>query len=172
MITIISASNRDGNLTASYSSYCRKILSASSQDFAFYNLADIPDQFSLKSVYDYETSYFEKLAREIIQPADKFLFVIPEYNGSFPGILKLFIDAVHPRYFKGKKAALIGVAAGRAGNLRGMDHFSDILNHLQVHVLPQKLPISKMDAFLEADELVDQETMHSIDEQLKRLIEF
>lgn len=172
MITIISASNREGNLTSSFSGYCKEMINGVEQDCKYFNLSDLPDQVSLKSVYEYETSYFEKIALEFIHPADKFLFVIPEYNGSFPGILKLFIDAIHPKYFYGKKAALIGVASGRAGNLRGMDHFSDILNHIQVHVLPQKLPISRMEEHLEMNELTNKETKTLIDKQINRLIEF
>ena len=172
MITIVSASNREGNLTTFYSDYCKQCMEERNQDYRYFKLSELPEKISLKSVYEYDHSHFEKLALEIIQPADRFLFVIPEYNGSFPGVLKLFVDAVQPKYFKDKKAALIGVASGRAGNLRGMDHFSDILNHLHVHVLPQKVPISRMEEYLENDELVDDGIMQLIDEQVKRLIEF
>lgn len=45
---------------------------------------------------------------ELIIPADKFYFVVPEYNGSFPGILKFFLDACSvremKRSFAGKKS--------------------------------------------------------------------
>jgi NAD(P)H-dependent FMN reductase len=48
-----------------------------------------------------------------------------------PGSLKLFIDACSVREykqnFKGKKAALVGIASGRAGNLRGMDHLTGVM---------------------------------------------
>lgn len=172
MITIISASNRKGNLTSYFSNYCKSFFEQNSVEYNYFSLHDLPDQISLASVYEYEYSHFSRLAKEYILPASKLLFLIPEYNGSIPGILKLWLDGTHPEYFKGKKAALIGLSAGRAGNLRGMDHFTDILHYLQVNVMPQKLPISGMNDFLKEGVLVDQVTSQLIDEQLNRLIEF
>src|SRR5690606_14800672 len=62
-------------------------------------------------------------------PADKFVFIMPEYNGSFPGILKLMMDNSDIRKcWWYKKAMLAGLADGRAGNLRGLDHMTNILN--------------------------------------------
>ena len=37
---------------------------------------------------------------------------------------------------------LVGVADGRAGNLRGMEHLTGILQYLKLHVYHNKLPIS------------------------------
>lgn len=172
MLTIISSSNRIENLTSFYSSYCEKFLKNRGIQHQVYSLAEIPDLLSLKSVYEFESSYFNEVAKKCLLPAEKLLFVVPEYNGSIPGILKLLIDAIHPSYFQGKKAALIGVSSGRAGNLRGMDHLTAILQHLQVNVMPQKLPISKMNALIENGELSDFETKKSIELHLNRLIEF
>ena len=53
-----------------------------------------------------EAPAFEPI-QEIVTKTDKFIFVIPEYNGSFPGVLKVFIDACSfPESFYEKKAAL------------------------------------------------------------------
>lgn len=172
MITIISASNREGNLTAIFARVCFRLLQQKNQKVELFALDEIPEKVSLKSVYDYNNSYFSKRAKEVILPAQKLLFVVPEYNGSIPGILKLVIDAIEPSYFKNKKAALIGVASGRAGNLRGMDHLSDILNHLEVNVMPQKLPISKMNDLLGQNELTDITTEDLLEQQVERLINF
>jgi len=77
------------------------------------------------------------------------VFISPEYNGSYPGVLKLFLDAIsireYARSFKQKKAALCGVASGRAGNLRGIDHLTGVLNHVGVIVMPNNLPLSSID---------------------------
>src|SRR5204863_441812 len=56
---------------------------------------------------------------ELLIPAEKFIFIIPEYNGSFPGVLKAMIDITDVKKTWGwKKALLTGVSTGRAGNLR------------------------------------------------------
>ena len=80
-------------------------------------------------------------------------FVIPEYNGSFPGIFKAFIDASDIRSsFHGKKVCLIGVSDGRAGNLRGMDHLTNICGHMKMNVLNLKIPISSVGSLIDTDE--------------------
>lgn len=172
MITIISASNRVGNLSALFANYCKQELERRGEEVKLFELNSLPESINLNSVYEYDSSVFAKIAKEYIEAAEKFLFVVPEYNGSFPGILKLFIDAIHPSKFKDKKAALIGVAAGRAGNLRGMDHLSDILNYLQVAVMPQKLPISRINQLIDDLEIHDEVTLAELQKQLALLQKF
>jgi multimeric flavodoxin WrbA len=92
------------------------------------------------------------MEQEFFIPADKFVFIMPEYNGSYPGSLKLMMDNSDIKAcWYGKKAALTGVADGRAGNLRGLDHFTNVLNYLQVNVYYNKLPFSKIGDELSRD---------------------
>ncbi|MBW7840434.1 MAG: NAD(P)H-dependent oxidoreductase [Chitinophagaceae bacterium] len=116
---------------------------------------------------------FKKAQDELLIPATKFVFVIPEYNGSYPGVLKAMIDRTDPRavwYYK--KALLTGVSTGRAGNLRGMDHLADTLNFMRMTVHYNKLPISKVDHLLDADGHLDEVTMSVIDRQVDEFIIF
>jgi NAD(P)H-dependent FMN reductase len=116
--------------------------------FSFENL---PYDIAFQEVFNKRSGNFQQLLEEFVIPAEKFVFVVPEYNGSFPGLLKVFLDAIHPDINRGKKAGLIGVSSGRAGNLRGMDHLNGILNYLGMHVHPNKLPISSVLTLLETD---------------------
>ena len=113
---------------------------------------------------------------EVIEPAQRFIFVFPEYNGSFPGILKLFIDALSVRKykesFKDKKSISFGVATGRAGNLRGLDQFDQVLQHLGVHTFNRKVPLSQISKFMEGDEIVDETTLKEIRSALTSYSEF
>jgi len=172
MITIVSASNRKENSTAHFAQHCKTILEQKGVEHRYFSLEQLPAELSLQSIYEHESSIFKALAEEFIISADKFLFVIPEYNGSFPGILKLFIDGIHPSTFYGKKAALIGIAAGRAGNLRGMDHFTAILNYIQVSVMPQNLPISSIDGILKNGEIADEACLQLLNQQIDQFIAF
>lgn len=86
-----------------------------------------------------------QVEQEMLIPSEKFIFIIPEYNGSFPGILKLMIDNSDIRKcWWYKKAAIVGVADGRGGNLRGIDHFTGILHYMRMNVLYNKLPLSRI----------------------------
>jgi NAD(P)H-dependent FMN reductase len=116
----------------------------------------------------------EEAEAQFLIPADKFIFITPEYNGSFPGILKALMDNSDiRRAWWGKKALLTGVSTGRAGNLRGMEHLTGILHYLKVSVHHNKLPISIVDKLLDEEgKLGDPATLRAVKEQLEEFISF
>ena len=172
MLTIVSASNRNDNQTSIFSKVCKAYLDDLNIEHKYFALSDIPKETSFLDLYEFETSAFKNIAAEFISPSDKFIFIIPEYNGSYPGVLKAFIDGILPKNFNGKKASLIGVSAGHAGNLRGMDHFADVLNYLNVNVMPKRLCIPRIDALLEDNQVTDEMTLNQMQDHLKRFLEF
>jgi NAD(P)H-dependent FMN reductase len=109
---------------------------------------------------------FRAIDEQYMIDADRWIIVSPEYNGSFPGVLKLFIDAIsthkYGETFADKRALLVGVASGRAGNLRGMEHLTGLLNYLKIHVFPQKLPISSIATALSEDGTPTKDTATAI----------
>ena len=109
---------------------------------------------------------------EVLIPCSKFIFVLPEYNGSYPGLFKSLIDLSDiKRCWPGKKALLVGVATGRGGNIRGLDHVTGVLNYIKVMVHPNKLPLSAVDKIMSADgEINDLRTTLSIEEQVTEFI--
>lgn len=115
----------------------------------------------------------KRIEEEYLIPAQKYIFIIPEYNGSFPGILKLLIDNSDIRnvwYYK--KALLTGVATGRAGNLRGMDHLTGVLQYLRLTVHYNKLPISSVNKLMDEHGKLDPGTLEVINQQLDQYIKF
>ena len=85
----------------------------------------------------------------------------------------MFLDAVPPRIWTENKACLVGVSTGRAGNLRGMEHLTNILNYLKINVYHNKLPISRVDTLLDAQgNLMDTDTLKVIDIQLEGFLKF
>jgi chromate reductase, NAD(P)H dehydrogenase (quinone) len=114
-----------------------------------------------------------ELEKKWLLPADKYIFISPEYNGSIPGVLKCLIDVSDTRkVWKGKKALLTGVSKGRAGNLRGMDHLTGIMHFVGTVVHPNKLPISIVDTLFNEEEMAHQETLRVINQQLDEFINF
>ena len=95
-----------------------------------------------------------ELEKKWLLPAEKYIFISPEYNGSIPGVLKCLIDVSDvKKVWKGKKALLTGVSTGRAGNLRGMDHLTGIMHYVGTVVHPNKLPISIVDTLFNEEEM-------------------
>jgi chromate reductase, NAD(P)H dehydrogenase (quinone) len=121
-----------------------------------------------------KTEILAKLEHDVLIPTDKFIFILPEYNGSFPGSLKTMIDlSDYKKVWPGKKALLTGISTGRAGNLRGMDHLTGSLNYLNVMVHPNKLPISMVDKLLNGGiSIRDAATVDAIEKQVDQFIAF
>ncbi len=180
MITIIASTNRKNSDTSRFADHYADLLRQhSTVDVQLLKLEEIPHDWFHPDMYSAQkqTPSLAKLQDQYVLGAEKFVFIIPEYNGSFPGSLKLFLDACSIRKykesFKWKKAALVGVASGRAGNLRGMDHFADVLNHVGSVVLPNKLPISKIGALIdEQGKISDEGTNAALKGQIEEFLAF
>jgi NAD(P)H-dependent FMN reductase len=164
--TIISGTNRSGSNTLKIARQYREILESRGVDAALVSLEGLN--------LNEKTGQMKALEEEVLIPTDKFIFVLPEYNGSFPGSLKTMIDLSDIRkVWWGKKALLTGVSTGRAGNLRGMDHLTGALNYLKVTVHPNKLPISSVDKLLNGTGVItDEPTVHAIKAQVEEFLQF
>ena len=180
MITIISGTNRQDNKTVAFARHVYNLMQTESNtEVKFLDLAAMPTDWFHALMYqeDGQTASLRKIQDDCILPAKKFIFVIPEYNGSMPGTVKLFIDACSIRNyadnFKGKKAALIGCSSGRAGNLRGMEHLTGVLNYLGCTVMPNRLPISQISGLMNAkNEITDEKTLEILEKFAKEFTAF
>jgi len=180
MITIISGTNRRGSATEKFAKHIYKLIKSKTKEKVnYFSLQKLPADVLHNSMYSdkKQSKALRKIQEEIMIPAEKFLIVSPEYNGSFPGVLKLFLDAIsiyqYRPTFKNKKVALVGVASGRAGNLRGLDHLTGIFHHVGSEVMPNKLPISKCkDLMNEKGVITDEGTLKTLDTFADSLIEY
>ena len=166
MYTIISGTNRPGSNTLKVAKEYQRFLNQKGIDAQLLSLEEV-DLLS-------RTTAFKKLEEEIIKPTTHFIFIAPEYNGSFPGVLKMFFDnsGSHTIWWH-KKALLAGVSTGRAGNVRGMEHLTGVLNYLKVTVYPYLLPISVVDKLLDAEgNFTDASTINVINKQLDEFIQW
>ncbi|HEX3358251.1 MAG TPA: NAD(P)H-dependent oxidoreductase [Tepidisphaeraceae bacterium] len=66
--------------------------------------------------------------------------VTPEYNGSFPGVLKYFIDMLKfPESFERKPVAFTGEAAGIWGAIRSVEQLQQIFGYRNAHIYPERV---------------------------------
>jgi NAD(P)H-dependent FMN reductase len=176
MITIISGTNRVDNNSIRIANHISQVLAELVEQNQILNLQDLPVSIlecSRHAKFDHAADFLA-LQEKYMFPSNKFVFVIPEYNGSIPGILKLLIDTCDIKQaFYFKKACLFGLAAGRAGNLRGLDHLTNILNYLKMDVYFHKTPISQIDEELgDEGELIQESTIKTIRQQLEGFIKY
>lgn len=173
MNLIISGTNRDRSNSLKVAKYYKKELDQKGEEWQILSLDELPADVSQSDLYGKRSVAFESIQARVSQ-AKKFIFIIPEYNGSFPGILKIFIDAcAFPASFFHKKAALVGLSTGKYGNIRGVDHFTGVCNYMRIHVLPLKIHLPKIHEELDENgELHEALTRKFVQEQIEEIIRF
>ncbi|MAZ30033.1 hypothetical protein CL655_01990 [bacterium] len=79
--------------------------------------------------------------KAIVEKTDAFVFVLPEYNHSFPGEWKLLMDSLFGEY-KGKRAYVAAVGGGQFAGARVMEHVMPVLVNFQFSVGNDRLHIA------------------------------
>lgn len=166
MITIISGTNREDSMTLKTAQVYYNILREQNQDTQLLSLEH-------KEVWERGAAMLA-LEQQYLIPAEKFIIIMPEYNASFPGILKVMMDNSDiKKSWWYKKALLTGVSDGRAGNLRGIEHMTSILHYMKVNVHYNKLLLSKINDEITKEGVVRKpETEHSIRQQIAEFVNF
>jgi len=173
MITIIAATNRPNSNTLKVAKYYRQQLKIKGLDANLLSLEHLPPDVLNTDMYGKRSPAFQKI-QDLINDTNKFLFVMPEYNGSYPGVLKVLIDAsTFPDSFYDKKAALVGISSGKYGNIRGVDHFTGVCHYVHLNVLPLRIHIPNIKTELDAEgNLVKEDTLKFTNEQIDKFIQF
>lgn len=179
MITVFSGTNRKNSRSQIVAQYLYETLKKQEEEVLLFSMEDLPADLLHVDMYSEEgqSKALAAIQDKYLVPANKFYFVVPEYNGGIPGVLKLFLDACSIRKYAdsfhgNKKAALVGISAGRSGGLRGLEYMTGFLNYLKINVLPNKLPISLIDNVIKEDVLVDEATQKVLQEQMKEFLAF
>ncbi|ANH79818.1 NADPH-dependent FMN reductase [Niabella ginsenosidivorans] len=174
MITIVVGTNRLHSKSRKVAEFYKNQLDMIHVPGRILDLADLPEDFIVSALYHNigKNQKFNEIRHEIEQ-AEKYVFVLPEYNNSVPGVFKAFIDGLsYPNALHNKKCALVGISDGVSGNALGLSHITDIFNYLGMYVLPQKIRIPLMKKnFVEG--IVTDEFIHRlIIDQIQRLVKF
>ncbi|MDO7851507.1 NADPH-dependent FMN reductase [Hymenobacter convexus] len=166
MITILAGTNRPNSRARRIANYYRRVLSELGAESQILDLAELPADFVATALYANVGSHpeFNRLAA-MLDVGQKLVIVVPEYNASFPGVLKAFIDGLaYPGGIAGKKAALVGLSSGGQGGLLAMAHLSDVLMYLGTAVLPQRVRLPFINQDLNAEDGLN----HDLSRQLLR----
>ena len=165
MITILSGTNRNGSNTRHVAKLAERELKKKGVETQFLDLTLLPrDLFTPEHYFAAPASFapFQKM----MTATDGILTVVPEYNGSFPGALKYFIDMLKfPESLNSMPAAFIGVAAGNYGALRAIEQLELIYHYRGAHIF------NKFVLFPKVEEKLNKEKTEITDEFTKKLFD-
>lgn len=76
---------------------------------------------------------------DLISQSRSLVMIVPEYNGSFPGVLKYFIDHwKFPDSFDSRPVSFIGLG-GRFGGLRAVEHLQQVFAYRNAYLFPERV---------------------------------
>lgn len=122
-----------------------------------------------------------RLFKQALGDADALLIATPEYNSSYPSMLKNAIDWATRREdtkekplaaFAGKPAGLLAASPGALGGLRALFALRELLQNIQVLVLPDMVatPNLKEESFDESGALRDATAQERIESVARDLV--
>ena len=170
MISIIVGTNREKSNSMVIAQVYKSILMSRGVDCQILSLRDLPSDFAWTECYGNRSGDYNQILNQYIVDATKFVFVLPEYHGGFPGVVKSFLDSFSGEIIAGKVAALVGISSGRAGNLRGVDAFANVLAYLKVEVLSDRPKLSDIENILKDGVFSSDEGMDRIEGQIDLLL--
>ncbi|MCG8317927.1 MAG: NAD(P)H-dependent oxidoreductase [Cytophagales bacterium] len=174
MIVIIAGTNRKNSKTRVISKIYQGILSKLGEESIILDLANVPSDFIVSALYENsgKNADFNKY-RQVIENCSKFVFIVPEYNGSFPGVLKAFIDGLkYPDSFTDKKCALVGISSGTQGGGLAVSHLTDIFNYCGMHVLALKPKLARIEANTSNGRITNDLYRELLENQARQIIDF
>ena len=100
-----------------------------------------------------------KALKELARRHDGFAIASPEYNGSFPALLKNALDWISRpepgdrplEVFRGKVAAILSASPGAGGGRRGLHQLRELLEMMSVSVIAEELAIARASAAFDAE---------------------
>jgi NAD(P)H-dependent FMN reductase len=164
-ILIVSGTNRPGAHAMKVSKALERHYRQAGVAVDLYDLAELPCEAFQPEAYAAKPAAFQAVQKRVLDAAGLHL-VVPEYNGSFPGVLKYFIDLLKfPESFDRKPVAFVGEAAGMWGALRAVEQLQMVFGYRNAHSYPDRVFISDVAKKFAPDGAM---TDAAIDERLAR----
>lgn len=154
MILVLCATNRPGANTRIVAKRAFNLLADATKGDPelqpkFLDLADLRHEIFSTDSYGTKPEWFQNEFQTPILEAKGMILVTPEYNGSFPGVLKYFIDMLKfPESLVGLPVAFIGLAAGQFGALRSVEQMELIFSYRSAHIFGERLFIPAINSVL------------------------
>lgn len=150
-IMIVSGTNRPNSNALRVARVLKGLYDELKVPAHLYDLCDLPREMFSPHVYAEKPAAF-KVVQEHVLSAAGLHVVTPEYNGSFPGVLKYFIDMLKfPESFNRKPAAFVGESDGMFGALRSVEQLQMVFGFRNAFIFPERVFIARVKEKFDAE---------------------
>lgn len=172
-LTIITGTHRNESKTREV---CDQLVDryAASADVTLLDLKDMPQEAFLPGAYKEKPQAFLPMI-DAVMMADGLIVVVPEYNGSYAGVLKHFIDLLpFPDAFEHRPVAFVGLAAGIWGGLRSVEHLQGVFGYRNGYVFPERVFVPRIYSVWDSEKKVFNDPLINelLDIQCERFVRF
>ena len=137
------------------------------------DLHDLPREMFDPRSYASKPTSVQQLQQRVVGALGLHL-VVPEYNGSFPGVLKYFIDMLKfPESFEAKPVAFVGEANGANGAMRAVEHLQQVFGYRNAHIFPERVFVAGVKEKVSPDgQIADPNIAERFARQARRFAEY
>lgn len=151
MIVIISGTNREGSNTRKVAGLVEQMHAAAGAQTKLLDLREMPAECFTPAAYGARPAGFQPFADAVLA-ASGLVVVTPEYNGSFPGVLKYFVDLLEfPASFERRPVCFVGLSAGMWGAIRSIEQMQMIFGYRNAYVFPERVFLPGIGGRFDAD---------------------
>lgn len=169
-ISVIIGTNRKGSNSSIVSNHIASTLrEMGAVKINLIDLADLPPSLLRSDYFDKKPRGFQENFVNPIERASSIIFVIPEYDGTVPGILSFYLNHMRASLDQ-KSVALVGISAGKWGARSALDTFKGTLTHRRARVLGDlQVNIENIEAKVSDSKLTDVESAKRLKQALQEL---
>jgi NAD(P)H-dependent FMN reductase len=144
-IALLIGTHRRGSISAKIARMIARIYRDQGVTVDLIDPADLPLTLFAPEAYDHRYETDSPLAQRFIN-ADGLHVVVPEYNGSYAGVLKHILDIQpYKQCFDRKPVCLTGIAAGEWGGLRAVEQIQQVFAYRNAHIHPERVFLKEVE---------------------------
>ena len=173
MITIIAGTNRRGSLSSVFANEIASIYSRQDVQSKVLELADLPLETFSPDAYADKPAKVLDFTQHVLNSSG-LVMVVPEYNGSMPGALKLFIDLLpYPESFEGRPVCYVGIASGQFAGLRPVEHLQQVFGYRNAYNFPRRVFVPSVHQVASVENgLTDEDLKIRLTDQANQFLKF
>lgn len=136
---ILAGTDREGSNTLKVSEIIKEFYKSEGEEVEIIDLREVKKSLETGPHYGKNQPDFILHYTEKVLHAEGLIVVVPEYNGSMPGILKYFIDHLKfPESFEYRPVCFVGLG-GIFGGLRPVEHLQQVFGYRNAFIYPERV---------------------------------